>query len=213
MNDALRSDGPDDAIERSGSLAWPDHLIAGVDEVGRGPLAGPVVAAAVVLDPERVPFGLNDSKALDRTTRERLASEVAASARAVAVVSLPARTIDRLNIRGATLEAMRRAILALAVPPFRVLVDGRDTVPSLAAACETIVKGDARSVSIAAASIIAKVSRDRMMAVADSTWPQYGFAGHVGYPTPTHRKALEEYGPSPIHRRSFGTVRRLLEAR
>ena len=203
--------GPDDAIERSGLLAWPYHPIVGVDEVGRGPLAGPVVAAAVALDPERVPQGLNDSKTLDRTTRERLANETTASAHAVAVASLPARTIDRLNIRGATLEAMRQAVLALAITPARILVDGRDGVLGVAVPCEAIVKGDMRSVSIAAASIVAKVSRDRMMASADSAWPRYGFAQHVGYPTPTHRRALEEHGLSPIHRRSFGTVRRLLE--
>ena len=204
-------EGPDDAIERSSPLAWPYHPVAGVDEVGRGPLAGPVVAGAVVLDPERVPRGLNDSKSLDRATRERLVGEITASARAVAVVSLPARTIDRLNIRGATLEAMRQAILALAITPARILVDGRDEVPGVAVPCEAIVKGDMRSVSIAAASIVAKVARDHMMASADSAWPRYGFAQHVGYPTSTHRRALEGHGLSPIHRRSFGTVRRMLE--
>ena len=203
--------GPDDAAERAGpaALAWPHAAIAGVDEVGRGPLAGPVVAAAVVLDPRAVPAGLNDSKKLTAAKREALSAQIVQAARAVAVASLPAPAIDALNIRRATLLAMRRAVGALAVQPARVLVDGRDPIPDLPVPGLCMVEGDRRSVSIAAASIVAKVARDRMMALADAQWPAYGFAGHVGYPTVAHREALEEHGACPLHRRSFGTVRRL----
>ena len=204
--------GPTNDAERAGprALAWPHATIAGVDEVGRGPLAGPVVAAAVVLDPRHVPEGLNDSKKLKPARREELCALVLASARAVAIASLPAPVIDRVNIRRASLLAMRRAVLTLALPPARVLVDGKDPVPDLSVPCLPMVDGDARSVSIAAASIVAKVARDRMMAVAGAGWPAYGFEGHVGYPTAAHRAALEAHGPSPLHRRSFGTGRRLL---
>lgn len=203
--------GPDDGAERAGpsAFAWPHAAVAGVDEVGRGPLAGPVVAAAVVLDPHAVPDGLNDSKKLTPAKRAELSMAVMRSARAVAVVSLPAPVIDAMNIRRATLEAMRRAVTALAVTPARVLVDGRDAIPDLPVPGLCMVNGDARSVSIAAASIVAKVARDRMMALADDAWPLYGFASHVGYPTPAHRDALAAHGPCPLHRRSFGTVKRL----
>ena len=203
--------GPDDAAERTGpaSLAWPHAAIAGVDEVGRGPLAGPGVAAAVILDPRAVPAGLNDSKKLTAARREALSAAILRAARAVAVASLPAPAIDALNIRRATLEAMRRAVDALALQPARVLVDGRDPIPDLSVPGLCMVEGDRRSVSIAAASIVAKVARDRMMALADDEWPLYGFASHVGYPTPAHRAALQAHGPCPLHRRSFGTVRHL----
>ena len=200
---------PDDAIERSGALHWPTVPIAGVDEVGRGPLAGPVVAAAVILDPRDVPGGLADSKALGRGAREALARDVHSRALAVAICALPAPLIDATDIRRATLLAMARSVGALALPPARVLVDGRDTIPGLAVPCEPIVKGDARSVSIAAASIVAKVARDAIMRRAGTAWPAYGFERHMGYPVPTHRAAIERHGPCPIHRRSFGTVRRL----
>ena len=205
--------GPNDDAERAGpsALAWPHAMIAGVDEVGRGPLAGPVVAAAVVLDPRAVPAGLNDSKKLKPARRVELNDAIAASARAVAIASIPARGIDRMNIRRAALLAMRRAVVSLSVVPARVLVDGRDPVPDLPIPGIAMVDGDARSISIAAASIVAKVARDRMMGVADGAWPDYGFASHVGYPTPAHRSALEAFGPSPLHRRSFGTVKRLLQ--
>ena len=207
--------GPTDDAERAGprDLAWPHALIAGVDEVGRGPLAGPVVAAAVALDPRAVPDGLNDSKKLSPKRREELSALVLASARAVAIASLPATVIDRVNIRRAALLAMRRAVRSLPDAPARVLVDGKDAIPDLSVPCTTMVDGDARSVSIAAASIVAKVARDRMMAIADERWPLYGLGGHKGYPTPTHRAALEEHGPSPLHRRSFGTVRKLAARR
>lgn len=203
--------GPTDDAERAGprDLAWPHALVVGVDEVGRGPLAGPVVAAAVALDPRAVPDGLNDSKRLTPARREALRAEILASARAVAVASLPAPMIDRVNIRRASLLAMRRAVLSLALPPARVLVDGRDAIPELPVPCLTMIDGDSRSVSIAAASIVAKVARDRMMIVADARWPDYGLAGHKGYPTAAHRAALAAHGASPLHRHSFGTVRRL----
>ena len=198
---------PTDTIERSGRYAWPDARVAGVDEAGRGPLAGPVVAAAVVLDPMNFPNGLDDSKALSAPERERLAARIVDLAPAIAIADVPATLIDRLNIRMASLLAMKRAVLALAVPPERILVDGRDDVPGLHMPCEAIVGGDARSVSIAAASIIAKVTRDRMMGRAAERWPNYGFEGHKGYPTPSHRAAIEAYGPCLLHRRTFGSVK------
>ena len=200
---------PDDTIERAGPVAWPADALAGVDEVGRGPLAGPVVAAAVVLDPSAVPDGLDDSKRLTPEAREILSGEILQAAPAVSVCALPAPVIDRLNIRAASLEAMRRAVLALAVPPRRVLVDGRDRPPGLLCRSDAVVGGDRLSVSIAAASIVAKVARDRMMQRAAERWPVYGWEGHKGYPVPSHRAAIEAHGASPLHRRSFGIVRRM----
>ena len=181
-----------------------------MDEVGRGPLAGPVVAAAVILDPAAVPDGLDDSKRLTPSRRAQLADVIAREALACAVASLPAPAIDAMNIRAAALAAMARAVRALAVAPDRALVDGRDRPPGLPCRSDAIVGGDARSVSIAAASILAKVARDRMMANAARTWPAYGFERHKGYPVPTHREALEREGPCPLHRLSFGTVRRVV---
>ena len=188
--------------ERAGSrdLAWPHALVVGVDEVGRGPLAGPVVAAAVALDPHAIPDGLDDSKRLPAARREELSAAILRSARMVALVSLPAPVVDRMNIRRAALLAMRRAVLSLPTRPARVLVDGKDTIPDLPMPCVAMVDGDARSVSIAAASIVAKVARDRMMVVADGRWPAYGLAGHKGYPTGAHREAIIEHGSSPLHR-------------
>ena len=200
---------PDDAIERAGPVAWPDALIAGLDEVGRGPLAGPVVAAAVILDPEAVPDGLDDSKRLKPEERARLSAEIMRDARAVAIVALPAPAVDRLNIRAASLLAMSRAAHALAVRPERALVDGNVRPPHLPCRSDAIVKGDARSVSIAAASIIAKVARDRMMERAEREWPGYGFAQHKGYPTAAHLAAIEQHGACPLHRRSFGPLKQL----
>ena len=200
---------PDDRIERSGPRAWPDASIAGVDEVGRGPLAGPVTAAAVILDPNDVPEGLDDSKRLTAARRVALHDAIVRRALAVSVASLPAPAIDTLNIRAASLEAMRRAVLALAVRPNRVLVDGRDRPPDLPCPSDPIIGGDAQSVSIAAASIIAKVVRDRMMMRAHERWPAYGFGDHKGYPTVAHRRAIAEHGPCALHRRSFGALRRL----
>lgn len=185
-------------------------LVAGVDEVGRGPLAGPVTAAAVVLDPKRIPSGLRDSKELPASERERLFMEIVASAH-VGIAFSSAAEIDRVNIRQATLCAMRRAVEALPVLPDHVLIDGRDVPPGLACAAQAIVKGDSLLASIAAASIVAKVIRDRAMRHIDLRYPVYGFATNVGYPTPEHLDALSRCGPSPFHRLSFAPVRRFLD--
>jgi ribonuclease HII len=182
---------------------WP---VAGVDEVGRGPLAGPVVAAAVILDPACVPRGLCDSKLLSAGERDRLFAEIAASALAVSVASATAVEIDAINIRQATLLAMRRAVAGLAVRPALVLVDGNDP-PLLACPAEALVGGDNLSCSIAAASIVAKVTRDAMMARLCARHPAYGFSRHAGYGTPAHRAALAAHGPCPEHRYSFAPVK------
>lgn len=182
---------------------WP---LAGIDEVGRGPLAGPVVAAAVILDPERVPDGLDDSKKLSAATREELFVEILERALAVSVASVTAAEIDDINIRQATLLAMRRAVAALPLAPRHVLVDGNDP-PQFACSCEAIIQGDGQVASIAAASIVAKVTRDRMMARLSQRYPAYGFSGHVGYGTPQHRKAIAAHGPCPEHRYSFAPVK------
>lgn len=184
------------------------RTVAGVDEVGVGPLAGPVVAAAVVL-PERVRLpGLNDSKQVPRQGRERLAREIREQALAVSVADVSVAEVDRLNILRATLEAMRRAIAGLSLRPDHVLVDAR-TIPGLAMAQTAIPGGDARDGSIAAASIVAKVHRDAIMRRLDAEHPGYGFAIHKGYATRAHLAALSLLGPSPVHRRSFAPVSQL----
>jgi len=180
--------------------------IAGVDEVGRGPLAGPVVAAAVVLDPGHVPDGLADSKLLTPARREALFERIVTGAEAVATGAASAEEIDRINIRQATFLAMRRAIMALALPADIALIDGRDTPPGLPCPAQAIVKGDRLSVSIAAASIVAKVVRDRLMTRLADACPGYGFERHAGYPTSAHRKALERIGPSRFHRLTFAPL-------
>jgi ribonuclease HII len=182
---------------------WP---VAGLDEVGRGPLAGPVCVAAVILDCDNLPQGLDDSKRLNPKRRAALAEEIYASALAVSVVMAPAAEVDALNIRGATLTAMTRAALALALKPAFALIDGRDA-PPLVCPARALINGDAISMSIAAASIVAKVTRDRLMARLDRLYPVYGFAAHAGYPTAAHRAALRQHGPCPEHRRSFAPVR------
>ncbi|CAM5191078.1 Ribonuclease HII OS=Bosea thiooxidans OX=53254 GN=rnhB PE=3 SV=1 [Bosea thiooxidans] len=182
---------------------WP---LAGIDEVGRGPLAGPVVAAAVILDPARVPHGLDDSKKLPAPVREELFGEIMERALAVSVASATAAEIDRINIRQATLLAMRRAVAGLPLAPLHVLVDGNDP-PQFGCGCEAIIQGDGAVASIAAASIVAKVTRDRMMARLCRRYPAYGFSGHVGYATPQHRRAIAEHGPCPEHRYSFAPVK------
>ncbi|AMJ63355.1 ribonuclease HII [Bosea sp. PAMC 26642] len=182
---------------------WP---LAGVDEVGRGPLAGPVVAAAVILDPRAVPAGLDDSKRLSAARREALFKEIAETALAVGIASATAAEIDAINIRQATLLAMRRGVAALAVTPLCVLVDGNDP-PALACVCEAIVQGDGQVASIAAASIVAKVTRDAMMARLCRRFPAYGFSAHVGYATAQHREAIARHGPCPEHRYSFAPVK------
>ncbi|MDK4722278.1 MULTISPECIES: ribonuclease HII [Rhizobium] len=183
---------------------WP---VAGADEVGRGPLAGPVVAAAVILDPERIPNGLNDSKQLTAARREELFVEILATA-TISIASSSATRIDTTDIRKASLDAMRRAICGLAVPASYVLTDGLDVPAGLACPGKAVVKGDARSFSIAAASIVAKVTRDRMMARAGVVFPAYGFAAHAGYGTPQHRAGIEQHGPCSLHRMSFRPLKK-----
>jgi ribonuclease HII len=184
-------------------------LMAGVDEAGRGPLAGPVVAAAVILDPRAPIRGLADSKALSPGRRERLFDEIRAKALALAIAEASVEEIDRLNILQATLLAMRRAVDGLRLVPRLVLVDG-NRLPPLAMPARAIVKGDATVPSISAASILAKVHRDRLCVALHASWPQYGFDGHKGYPTAAHLRALREHGACPAHRRSFGPVREAL---
>jgi ribonuclease HII len=179
--------------------------VCGVDEVGRGPLAGPVVAAAVILDADNIPAGLDDSKKLKAARREALFTEISACA-AIGIGAASAREIDQLNILGATMLAMRRAVLALPMLPAMALVDG-NRAPDLPCLVETVVKGDGRSLSIAAASIIAKVTRDRAMRALHHRYPAYGWDSNAGYPTAVHRAALTEHGPCPHHRRSFAPVR------
>jgi ribonuclease HII len=183
---------------------WP---VAGIDEAGRGPLAGPVAAAAVILDPRKLPKGLNDSKQLTSEQREEAFAVVLQRAVAIGVGLACAQEIDRFNIRQATFLAMRRALAALSLAPAHALVDGNALPPDLCCAGETIVKGDAKSLSIAAASIVAKVTRDRLMMRLHRSHPQYGFHEHMGYPTPAHLQALDLHGPCDFHRRSFAPVR------
>jgi ribonuclease HII len=184
-------------------------LVAGVDEAGRGPLAGPVVAAAVILDPSEPIEGLADSKKLGERERDRLAGEIIARAMCWAVARADHEEIDRLNILQATLVAMARAIAALPVAPALVMVDG-NRAPAACCAVQTVVGGDATVPAISAASILAKSTRDREMREADSLFPGYGFARHKGYPTRAHVAAMEQLGLSPIHRRSFAPVRRMV---
>jgi ribonuclease HII len=186
------------AIKRG---VWP---VAGCDEAGRGPLAGPVVAAAVILDPQRVPRGLNDSKKLSAAMRETLYEAICASAH-VAVAFAPPARIDRDNILRASLWALARAVAALPIRPQLVLVDGRDRIATCCD-CEAVVRGDAIVASIAAASIIAKVTRDRLMARLGLAHPGYGFERHMGYSVPEHFDALVRLGPTIHHRRSFAPV-------
>jgi ribonuclease HII len=181
---------------------WP---VAGCDEAGRGPLAGPVVAAAVILDPQRVPRGLDDSKKLDRDTRERLYAKICACAEVAVAMAPPAR-IDRDNILRASLWALARAVVALPVRPKLVFVDGRDRI-DCGCDCEAVIRGDAIIASIAAASIVAKVTRDRLMARLAQIHPGYGFERHMGYAVPEHIEALTRLGPTIHHRQSFAPVR------
>lgn len=179
--------------------------VAGADEVGRGPLAGPVVAAAVVLDPDRIPAGLNDSKKLSAARREALYAQICATAEVAVSLAPPAR-IDRDNIRQATLWALAQAVAGLPRKPALLLVDGNDP-PAVACAVEAFVGGDGRIASIAAASIVAKVVRDRLMGRLGAAFPAYGFEQHMGYGTAAHAAALRAHGPCPHHRRSFAPVR------
>lgn len=182
------------------------HWVCGVDEAGRGPLAGAVVAAAVILDPERPIVGLADSKKLRPAVRERLAIEIREKAIAWSVAEASALEIDQINILQATFLAMRRAIGGLPVVPAHALIDGNRVPPGLRCTAEAIVKGDAKEAAISAASILAKTVRDAQLIELDALYPEYGFAKHMGYPTPVHLAALKQYGPTPEHRRSFGPV-------
>lgn len=181
-------------------------LVCGIDEAGRGPLAGSVVAAAVVLDPARPIAGLADSKKLSAAARERLAPLIRENALAWALGEASAAEIDEINILQATFLAMRRALEALSVRPTHALIDGNRIPPGLFCSAEAIVKGDAKEPAISAASILAKTHRDAQLLELDRVYPQYGFARHMGYPTAAHLEALRLYGPSPVHRRSFGPV-------
>jgi len=194
--------GPDFTIELA-AMRKGAKLVCGIDEAGRGPWAGPVVAAAVVLDPGSIPQGLNDSKALNEAQREALYAPIMASAR-VGIGIAEVERIDRDNILQATFWAMAEAMRQLDGVAL-ALVDG-NRAPHLPCPVETIIKGDGRSLSIAAASIVAKVTRDRIMLGHDARYPQYGFARHKGYGTAFHRQALERHGPSPLHRRSFAPI-------
>jgi ribonuclease HII len=181
--------------------------LAGVDEAGRGPLAGPLVVAAVILDPLRPIAGIGDSKALCESRREALFPEILARALAHCIVVVDVGEIDRLNILQATMQGMRRALQGLALRPDLALVDGNRLPPDLPCAARTIVGGDASELAIGAASILAKVTRDRRMCELDALHPDYGFARHKGYPTPEHLAALQRHGPCAEHRRSFAPVR------
>ena len=198
------------------SLATPEQmalglldgpgLMAGVDEAGRGPLAGPVVVAAVILDELQPIKGLADSKVLTALKREKLFDEIRAKALCFCIAEASPEEIDRLNILQATLLAMQRAVSGLRLKPTLVQVDG-NRLPKLPMPAEAIVKGDAKVPAISAASILAKVTRDRQCLTMHETYPAYGFATHKGYPTPEHLAALREHGPSPWHRLSFAPVR------
>jgi ribonuclease HII len=198
---------PDFAFERA-ALQRGLAPVCGIDEAGRGPWAGPVVAAAVILDPDNIPEGIDDSKNLTAARREELFAVIGQSAVIGIGIAAVAR-IDRDNILAATLWAMGEAVRKLAIHPALALIDG-NRAPSLRCAAQTIVAGDRCSLSIAAASIIAKVTRDRMMAALDREFPGYGFARHKGYGTELHRHALARLGPSPQHRRSFAPIREIL---
>ncbi len=180
--------------------------VAGVDEAGRGPLAGPVVAAAVVLERERRWTGMDDSKKLSAETREALFARVLEGARAFSWAVIGPRAIDAMNIRRASHEAMRRAVAGLRLVPELVLVDGNDPIPGLPCEQQAVVDADATLLSVAAASVVAKVVRDRIMARLDRVWPEYGFAQHKGYGTPEHLAAIERHGPCPLHRMSYAPV-------
>lgn len=210
MVDVISPSSPSFAYENEAHDNGFD-LVAGVDEVGRGPLAGPVVTAAVILDRDNVPHGLNDSKKLSEKRREQLFDEICATAY-IAIASTSAARIDATNIRQATLHSMVEAVDGLAICPSFVLVDGRDIPPLLQQPSQAIIKGDAQSLSIAAASIIAKVTRDRLMVRASSFYPGYKFESHKGYGgAKAHRDAIATLGPCPLHRKSFQPIKGMLE--
>lgn len=193
------------------TLSSGNYLKAGVDEAGRGPLAGPVVVAAVILDPARPIVGLDDSKKLSEKKREALFPQIVERALAHCVIVVEAEEIDRLNIFQATMAGMSRAVAGLAPAAHEALVDGNKLPRDLPCPGRAIVGGDALEPAISAASILAKVTRDRLMVTLDGVHPGYGFAIHKGYPTPAHLASLRRLGPCPQHRRSFAPVRMLLE--
>jgi len=186
-----------------------DLLIAGVDEAGRGPLVGAVVAAAVILNPEKPVAGLADSKKLTEKKREALSTEIKKSALAWSIASVSAEEVDSINILQATMKAMKQAVEALEIAPEHVQVDG-NRCPDIALSVEAIVKGDAKVKAISAASILAKVERDHQMVRLHEEYPQYGFDRHKGYGTKQHMEALLQYGACPQHRKSFAPVKKLL---
>ena len=193
-------------------VAQAHELVAGVDEVGRGPLCGAVVTAAVILDPNRPILGLNDSKKLTEARREKLYDEICEKALSWHIARAEVEEFDELNILHATMLAMQRAVEGLHITPKMAMIDG-NRCPKLTMPSEAVVKGDSKVPAIAAASILAKVSRDREMAAFELIYPGYGIGGHKGYPTPVHLEALARLGPTPIHRRSFAPVRQAYEAR
>ena len=190
------------------TLWLPDGLVCGCDEAGRGPLAGPVVAAAVILDPQNPVSGLNDSKKLSAKRREALAIEIRARALAWSVAEASVEEIDRINILQASMLAMQRAVEGLTIRPEKALVDG-NRCPALACPVEAVVGGDGKVASIAAASILAKTVRDAGMLLLHADYPMYGFDRHMGYPTAFHLQALREHGASPVHRHSYAPVAQL----
>ncbi len=196
--------GPDFILERE-LMAQGFAHVAGIDEAGRGPLAGPVVVAAVILDPENIPDGLNDSKKLTAKRREAIFEQIILCAR-ITIVSAPPETIENLNIRGATLWAMAKAASSLSLPPDYALVDGRDVPGTMPCPAKAVIKGDGRSLSIAAASIVAKVVRDHMCTIMDADAPEYGFSSHKGYGSARHMAALHSLGASAHHRALFAPV-------
>ena len=202
--------GPDLHFEKR-AMRRGATVVAGVDEAGRGPLAGPVLAAAVVLNPKRVPKGLNDSKQLTANMREELFDKILAQAIAVSVVAAPPSLIARLNILWASMWAMRQAVLNLPVRADHVLIDGNTVPKDMPCKVEPLIDGDEMSMSIAAASIIAKVTRDRMCQIMDCDAPAYGFAKHKGYSAPEHFAALTAHGPCRHHRHDFAPVIAALE--
>ena len=199
-------DEVDNFLPNNSNFKW----VVGVDEVGRGPLAGAVVAAAVILDPNNVIEGLADSKKLSEKKRESLSEEIKLKATAWALGRAEVEEIDEINILQASLLAMQRAVNALSIKPEFALIDG-NRCPPLDCPAESVVKGDSRVSAISAASIIAKVSRDNEMKVLDKQYPGYGLAKHKGYPTKAHLQALRELGVSEIHRRSYAPVRKVME--
>ena len=201
-----KTQGPDYSFETDAGA--PMSYVAGVDEAGRGPLVGPVVAAAVRLRPEAIPDGLNDSKKLSEAKREALFALIMQSCDVGIAASSPTQ-IDTLNIHHATLDAMARAVAALPHQPDHILVDGKFT-PPIDLSAQAIVKGDGRSLSIAAASIVAKVTRDRILVELDAKYPGYGWKQNKGYPTKSHKEALLRLGVTPEHRKSYAPIRNML---